>query len=84
MRGERLVEPEAKSFCSTSSVRLPARAHSRAMAMPTRPPPMTATWKCWPARGGRIGPEAFMLGCGVVDELSTRRQLEGYAWAIVA
>ena len=52
MRVERLVTPEAKSFCSTSSVRLPARAHSRATATPLMPPPMTTTWK-WPSKGGR-------------------------------
>src|SRR5208282_1885382 len=53
MRVERLVTPEAKSFCSTSSTRLPARAISRATATPLMPPPITTTWKFWPSRGGR-------------------------------
>src|ERR1039458_4359426 len=53
IRVDRLVTPEAKSFCSTSSVRLPARAHSRATATPLMPPPMTTTWKCCPSTDGR-------------------------------
>src|ERR1017187_7664712 len=53
IRVERLVTPEAKSFCSTSRVRLPARAHSRASATPFMPPPMITTWKCCPSKGGR-------------------------------
>src|SRR5262252_7800940 len=43
MRVDRLVVPAAKSCCSTRSVRRPARAHSRAMATPLIPPPMTRT-----------------------------------------
>src|SRR5579864_3402245 len=53
IRVDRLVTPEAKSFCSTSSVRFPARAHSRATATPLMPPPMTTTWKCCPSTVGR-------------------------------
>src|SRR5258707_5376116 len=53
IRVERLVVPDAKSFCSTNSVRLPARAHSRATATPLIPPPITATWKCCPSSGAR-------------------------------
>src|SRR5215472_5034760 len=53
MRVERLVTPDAKSFCSTNNVRLPARAHSRATATPLMPPPMTTTWKCRPSNEGR-------------------------------
>src|SRR5579863_3320270 len=53
MRVERLVTPEAKSFCSTSSVCLPARAHWRAMATPLIPPPITTTWKWRPSSGAR-------------------------------
>src|SRR3979411_3199569 len=53
IRVERLVVPDAKSFCSTNSVRLPARAHSRATATPLMPPPITATWKCCPSSGAR-------------------------------
>src|SRR5947209_9889431 len=53
MRVERLVTPEAKSFCSSRRVRFPARAHSRAIATPFMPPPMTTTWKCWPSSEGR-------------------------------
>jgi len=43
MRVERDVVPEAKSCCSSSSVRTPARAHSRAIATPLTPPPITIT-----------------------------------------
>src|SRR4030081_2642445 len=53
IRVERLVVPDAKSFCSINSVRLPARAHSRATATPLIPPPITATWKCCPSSGPR-------------------------------
>src|SRR5262245_11603533 len=45
MRVERLVVPEAKSFCSTRSVRFPCWAHSRAIATPLMPPPITSTSK---------------------------------------
>src|ERR1700724_4877047 len=45
MRVERLVEPEEKSFCSTSSVRLLRCAHSRARAPPLMRPLMTRTSK---------------------------------------
>src|SRR5712671_1067733 len=47
IRVDRLVVPEEKSFCSTSSVRLLHCAHSRAMATPLMPPPMTRTSKGW-------------------------------------
>src|ERR1051326_8275460 len=47
IRVERLVVPEEKSFCSTSRTRLPHCAHSRAMATPLMPPPMTRTSKLW-------------------------------------
>src|SRR5215831_10158619 len=47
IRVDRLVVPEEKSFCSTSSVRLPHCAHSRAMATPLMPPPITRTSKLW-------------------------------------
>src|SRR5258708_5162257 len=53
MRVERLVTPEAKSFCSTRSVRLPARAHSRATATPLIPPPMMTTWNVCPSSEAR-------------------------------
>src|ERR1700733_10560020 len=54
MRVERLVVPAAKSCCSTSSVRRPARAHSRAIATPLIPPPITITWKRSPSKDGRV------------------------------
>src|SRR5579864_5305080 len=47
IRVERLVVPEEKSFCSTSSVRLLHCAHSRAMATPLIPPPITKTSNFW-------------------------------------
>src|SRR5580765_7582424 len=47
IRVDRLVVPEEKSFCSTSSVRLLHCAHSRAMATPLMPPPITSTSKFW-------------------------------------
>ena len=60
MRVDRLVVPLEKSFCSSNSVRLPARAHSRAMATPLMPPPITATSKRWLSSEGRIGSAIFM------------------------
>jgi hypothetical protein len=51
MRVERLVTPEAKSFCSTNNVCFPARAHCRATATPLTPPPITTTWKRWSFSG---------------------------------
>src|SRR5512135_238720 len=62
IRVERLVVPEAKSRRSTSSVRRPARAHSRAIATPLIPPPMTATSKDRLSSGGRW---AEFLTCDV-------------------
>jgi len=51
MRVERVVTPEQKSFCSRMSTRLPPRAHSRAMATPLMPPPITTTSKRSPLMG---------------------------------
>src|SRR5512146_3081055 len=56
IRVERLVVPEAKSFCSSSRTRFPARASSRVMATPLMPPPITTISNCWPSREARIGP----------------------------
>src|ERR1700694_2980582 len=70
MRVALLVVPEAKSCCSTSSVRLPARAHSRAMATPLMPPPTTSTSKPWPEREARPG----VLVCIFHKMLSEDRQ----------
>src|SRR5205807_10381636 len=61
MRVDRQVVPEAKSCCSTSSVRRPARAHSRAMATPLIPPPITTTWKRSPSSRGRALLGRFMV-----------------------
>src|SRR5437899_2499839 len=52
MRVERLVVPLQKSCCSSSRVRRPARAHSRAIATPLMPPPITTMSKS-PASGPR-------------------------------
>src|SRR5512142_806389 len=53
IRVERLVVPEPKSCCSTSSVRRRLRAHSRAIATPLIPPPIMTTSKCAPSREAR-------------------------------
>src|SRR5215469_1018860 len=55
MRVDRLVVPAAKSCCSTTRVRLPARAHCRAIATPLMPPPITMTWKRSPSSHRRVG-----------------------------
>src|ERR1700756_990826 len=60
MRVARLVVPLAKSVCSTSSTRRPARAHSRAMATPLIPPPMMAISKLEPCKLGRAGREKLI------------------------
>src|ERR1700748_2402526 len=54
MRVDRLVVPEPKSFCSTRSVLLPWRAHSRAMATPLIPPPITRTSNPRPCNGREL------------------------------
>src|SRR5580693_1943088 len=80
IRVERLVTPEAKSFCSTNSVRLPARAHSRATATPLMPPPMTTTWKFCPSTDDR-GLRLRLMDSGRcrVLEFSRNSRAEGSA-----
>src|ERR1051326_5790626 len=53
MRVERLAVPDAKSCCSTSSVRRRACAQPRAMATPLMPPPITTTSKTSPSSDAR-------------------------------
>src|SRR6476660_1890286 len=53
MRVARLVVPDEKSFCSSSSTPRPARAQSRAMATPLMPPPITTISNCSSASDGR-------------------------------
>src|SRR5207249_1999696 len=62
IRVDRLVVPEAKSCCSTNSVRLPARAHSRAIATPLIPPPITITLNRSPSSDGRVFGSTCMTG----------------------
>src|SRR5437660_1596326 len=68
IRVERLVVPAAKSCCSISRVRFPARAHSRAMATPLIPPPTITTWKRSLSREGRagLGEIMFQIRCYAV------------------
>src|SRR5580700_7023973 len=67
MRVERLVVPAAKSCCSSSNVRRPARAHSRAIATPLIPPPITITSKRLFSSAGRN----FMLAFRCLSWLQT-------------
>src|SRR5437588_8746083 len=68
IRVERLVVPAAKSCCSISRVRFPARAHSRAIATPLIPPPTITTWKRSLSREGRagLGEIMFQIRCYAV------------------
>src|SRR5438105_2374384 len=61
MRVDRLVVPLEKSFCSSNRVRLPAREHSRAMATPLMPPPITATSNRRPSSEGRWMSSALFM-----------------------
>src|SRR5215831_4202546 len=65
MRVDRLVVPAAKSCCSTTRVRLPARAHCRAIATPLMPPPITMTWKRSPSSHRRVGTGRCICALGV-------------------
>src|SRR2546430_2615892 len=61
MRVARLEVPLAKSFCSRSKTRLPPMAHSRAIATPFTPPPMTiASYGC-DGSGGRDTPGRTLI-----------------------
>src|SRR5579863_5210290 len=68
MRVERLVVPAAKSCCSTRSVVRPARAHSRAIATPLIPPPITITSKCLFSSDDRIF--MFEFRCLLIGRVS--------------
>src|SRR5947209_28695 len=56
MRVDRLVVPAPKSSFSSRSTRRPARAHSRAIATPLIPPPITTISNRVGSGGRGVGP----------------------------